>query len=43
MEDMGIPSYSSVKSNMEILAYTPMGLEGTSQLFKKFYDMGARF
>lgn len=43
MEDMGIPSYSSVKGNMEILAYTPMGLEGTSQLFKKFYDMGARF
>lgn len=43
MEDMGIPSYSSVKGNMEILAYTPMGLEDTSQLFKKFYDMGARF
>jgi ribosomal protein S18 acetylase RimI-like enzyme len=43
MEDMDIPSYSSVKGNMEILAYTPMGLEGTSQLFKKFYDMGARF
>ena len=43
MEDMGIPSYSSVKGNMEILAYTPMGLEDTSKLFKKFYDMGARF
>jgi hypothetical protein len=43
MEDMGIPSYSSVKGKMEILAYTPMGLEDTSQLFKKFYDMGARF
>lgn len=43
MEDMGIPSYSSVKGNMEILAYTPMGIEQTSQLFKKFYDMGARF
>ncbi len=43
MEDMGIPSYSSVKGNMEVLAYTPMGLEQTSQLFKKFYDMGARF
>ena len=43
MEDMGIPSYSSTKDNMEILAFTPMGLEGTTQIFKKFYDMGARF
>lgn len=43
MEDMGIPSYSSAKDNLEILAYTPMGLEDTSKLFKKFYDMGARF
>ena len=43
MEDMGIPSYSAVKSNMEILAFTPMGLDGTTQLFKKFYQMGARF
>ncbi len=43
MSDMGIPSYSSTKSNMEILAFTPLGLEGTSQLFKKFYEMGARF
>ena len=43
MEDMGIPSYSSAKDNVEILAYTPMGLEDTSKLFKKFYDMGARF
>lgn len=43
MSDMGIPSYSSVKSNMEILAFTPLGLEGTSQLFKKFYELGARF
>ena len=43
MEDMGIPSYSSMKDKMKILAYTPMGLEGTTQLFKKFYDMGARF
>jgi hypothetical protein len=43
MEDMGIPSYSSVKGNVEVLAYTPMGLEQTAQIFKKFYDMGARF
>lgn len=43
MSDMGIPSYSSIKSNMEILAFTPLGLEGTSQLFKKFYELGARF
>ena len=43
MADMGIPSYSSSKGNMEILAFTPMGLEGTTQIFKKFYDMGARF
>jgi hypothetical protein len=43
MEDMGIPSYSAVKSNMEILAFTPMGLDGTTELFKRFYQMGARF
>ena len=43
MEDMGIPSYSSTKSNMEILAFTPMGLDGTTELFKRFYQMGARF
>jgi hypothetical protein len=43
MEDLGIPTYSSSKGNMEILAFTPMGLEGTAQIFKKFYDMGARF
>jgi ribosomal protein S18 acetylase RimI-like enzyme len=43
MEDMGIPSYSSSKGNVEVLVYTPMGLEGTTQIFKKFYDMGARF
>ena len=43
MSDMGVPSYTSMKSNMEILAFTPLGLEGTSQLFKKFYEMGARF
>ena len=43
MEDMGVPSYSSAKDNVEILAYTPLGLSGTSQLFNKFYEMGARF
>ena len=43
MEDMGVPSYSSAKDNVEILAYTPLGLNGTSQLFNKFYEMGARF
>ena len=43
MEDMGIPSYSSSKGNVEVLVYTPMGLEGTTQIFKKFYEMGARF
>jgi ribosomal protein S18 acetylase RimI-like enzyme len=43
MSDMGVPSYSSIKSNMEILAFTPLGLEGTSQLFKRFYELGARF
>ena len=43
MEDMGIPSYASSKGNMEILAFTPLGLEPTTQIFKKFYDMGARF
>jgi len=43
MEDMSIPSYTSTKDNMEVLAYTPMGLEGTAQIFKKFHDMGARF
>jgi hypothetical protein len=43
MEDMGIPSYSSSKDNIEIMAYTPLGTEGTSEIFKKFYQMGARF
>jgi hypothetical protein len=43
MEDMGIPSYSSSKDNIEIMAYTPLGHEGTSEIFKKFYQMGARF
>lgn len=43
MEDMNIPSYSSSKDNIEIMAYTPLGVEGTSEIFKKFYQMGARF
>ena len=43
MEDMGIPSYSSSKDNLEIMCYTPLGAEGTSEIFKKFYQMGARF
>ena len=43
MEDMSIPSYTSTKGNLEVMAYTPMGLEGTAQIFKKLYDMGARF
>jgi hypothetical protein len=43
MEDMGIPSYSSSKDNLEIMGYTPLGAEGTSEIFKKFYQMGARF
>ena len=43
MEDMNVPSYSSSKDNIEIMAYTPLGHEGTSEIFKKFYQMGARF
>ena len=43
MNDLDIPSYSSTKGSMEIVAYTPLGREGTAQIFKKFYDMGARF
>ena len=43
MCNMGIPSYASTKGAMEVVVYTPMGLEGTSQIFKKFYEMGARF
>jgi ribosomal protein S18 acetylase RimI-like enzyme len=44
MRDMGIPSYPSSKgTDISILAYTPLGNEGTSQIFKKFYSMGARF
>lgn len=43
MNDMGIPSYSSSKDNIEIMGYTPLGAEGTSEIFKRFYQMGARF
>lgn len=43
MEDMNIPSYSSSKDNIEIMVYTPLGVEGTSEIFKRFYQMGARF
>jgi hypothetical protein len=43
MNDLDIPSYSSTKGSVEIMAYTPLGREGTAQIFKKFYDMGARF
>jgi major membrane immunogen (membrane-anchored lipoprotein) len=43
MKDMDIPSYTSSKDNMEIMVYTPLGIDGTSKIFKKFYDMGARF
>lgn len=43
MEDMGIPSYSSSKDNIEIMAYSPLGHEGTTEIFKNFYEKGARF
>ena len=44
MQDMGIPSYPSSKStDISVLAYTPLGIEGTTEIFKKFYSMGARF
>jgi hypothetical protein len=44
MHDMGIPSYPSSKgADISVLAYTPMGKEGTTEIFKKFYAMGARF
>lgn len=44
MHDMGIPSYSSSKgADITVLAYTPLGKEGTAEIFKKFYSMGARF
>ena len=44
MHDMGIPSYSSSKgADISVLAYTPLGKEGTAEIFRKFYSMGARF
>ena len=44
MHDMGIPSYPSSKGNdISVLAYTPLGKEGTAEIFRKFYGMGARF
>lgn len=44
MHDMGIPSYPSSKgADISVLAYTPMGKEGTAEIFRKFYAMGARF
>jgi hypothetical protein len=44
MQDMGIPSYPSSKgTDISVLAYTPLGIEGTTEIFKKFYSMGARF
>ena len=43
MEDMGIPSYTSSKDNIKLMGYTPLGVKGTSEIFKKFYQMGARF
>jgi ribosomal protein S18 acetylase RimI-like enzyme len=43
MEDMRVPSYSALKDNIAILAYTPLGLEQTAAIFQKFYSSGARF
>ena len=44
MRDMGIPSYPSSKgTDISVLAYTPLGKEGTAEIFRKFYAMGARF
>lgn len=43
MEDMQVPSYSALKDNVAILAYTPLGLEQTAAIFKQFYSSGARF
>jgi len=43
MEDMGVPSYSTSKDKVVVLGYTPLGLEQTSEIFKKFYTQGARF
>ena len=43
MEDMGVPSYSTTKDKVVVLGYTPLGLEQTAEIFKKFYSQGARF
>jgi hypothetical protein len=44
MHDMSIPSYPSSKgADISVLAYTPLGKEGTAEIFRKFYSMGARF
>jgi len=45
MHDMEIPSYpsSSKGADISVLAYTPLGKEGTAEIFRKFYSMGARF
>lgn len=43
MEDMGVPSYSTGKDKVVVLGYTPLGLEQTAEIFKKFYSQGARF
>jgi exosome complex RNA-binding protein Rrp42 (RNase PH superfamily) len=43
MEDMQVPSYSALKDNVAILAYTPLGLEQTAAIFQRFYSSGARF
>ena len=43
MADMGVPSYTTTKDNVAVLGYTPLGLEQTTEIFKKFYAQGARF
>jgi hypothetical protein len=44
MHELGIPSYPSSKgTDISVLAYTPMDKEGTAEIFRKFYSMGARF
>ncbi len=43
MADMCVPSYSTSKDNVAVLGFTPLGLEQTSEIFKKLYAQGARF
>jgi hypothetical protein len=43
MADMDVPSYSTSKDNIEVLGFTPLGLQQTAEIFKKFYAQGARF